>query len=46
MKKSFHDRLRHDIPIAIQNEVGSGAGGMGKKTPYQFFRCNFYKRRN
>ena len=29
MKKSFHDRLRHDIPIAIQNEVGSGARGHG-----------------
>ena len=29
MKKSFHDRLRHDILIAIQNEVGSGARGHG-----------------
>ena len=26
-------------------QMGGGGGG-GKKAPYQFFPCNFYKRRN
>ena len=26
--------------------VGGGGGGGAKKCPYQFFPCNFYKRRN
>ena len=43
----MYDRLKLIfIFVGSFNPIQDGGGGGGKKAPYQFFPCNFYKRRN
>ena len=49
LRKEVYNRIKHKIKeltlFRMGVGVGWGGGGSAKKPHYQFFLCNFYKRR-